>query len=103
VKLYKINGAPAFLNANEVEVAAPVAGPVEGPVSTHGRPPDELEAAELRAVAAAAGPTTLPSHGQRDWEASDIEDFILNRASVAQVSNIFECLGTRFKEHVNGA
>lgn len=34
----------------------------------------------------------------RDFTATEIEDFILNRASVAQVGNIFECLGTRFAE-----
>lgn len=30
--------------------------------------------------------------------ADQIEEFILNQASVKQVENIFQCLGTRFKE-----
>lgn len=33
-------------------------------------------------------------------EVTNVEDFILNRATVAQVENIFACLGTRFKEMV---
>lgn len=32
------------------------------------------------------------------YEATEIEDFLLNRASVAQVENIFGCLGNRFAE-----
>lgn len=31
-------------------------------------------------------------------EADEIQDFILNRATVAQVENIFACIGTRFAE-----
>jgi len=34
----------------------------------------------------------------RDWSKTEISDFILNRASVSQVEDIFACLGTRFKE-----
>lgn len=84
-------GMAAFLNANELEVG-------------HSRPmldstADPLEEAELRAVTAA----TTMSQQQRDWEVTDIEDFLLNRATVAQVENIFACLGTRFKEQVNGS
>jgi hypothetical protein len=61
-----------FLNTEELvilqqrpqgTVLLPPAGPVVGPISTHGRPPDELEAAELRAVAAVAPATTMPSPG----------------------------------------
>lgn len=37
------------------------------------------------------------------YEATDIEDFILNRASVAQCENIFARLGTRFKELANAS
>lgn len=62
---------------------------------------DEIEQAEMRAVAAAAPSTTLPSH-ERNWEASDIAAFVLERASVAQAENIFAALGTRFKELANG-
>jgi len=61
---------------------------------------DPIEEAEQRAIAAAA-PAPLPVQHQavsRDWDATDIEDFILNRATVAQAGNIFACLGTRFKE-----
>lgn len=32
------------------------------------------------------------------YEAMQIEDFILNHASVAQVENLFSCLGNRFAE-----
>lgn len=35
---------------------------------------------------------------QNQFTTSEIEDFILNRATVAQVGNIFECLGARFAE-----
>lgn len=78
-------GMATFINANELEVSQGVAS---GPI-------DELEQAEMRAVREA---TTMSVNQQRAWEATDIEDFILNRASVAQVANIFSCLGTRFKE-----
>lgn len=64
---------------------------------------DELEQAEMRAVEAARGVTTLPPPAlKQTYEATDIEDFILNRATVDQASNIFACLGTRFKELANG-
>lgn len=39
----------------------------------------------------------------RAWEATDIADFILSRATVAQVESIFSCVGTRFKELANAA
>lgn len=45
----------------------------------------------------AAPPPTSPDAGW-DFTASEIEDFILNRATVAQVENIFAVLGTRFAE-----
>lgn len=37
------------------------------------------------------------------YEATDIEEFILDRASVRQVENIFMCLGARFKELANAS
>jgi hypothetical protein len=55
----------AFLNAQELN-APPVAGPIEGPASTHGRPPDPLEAAELRAVAEANARPLNPDVGLAD-------------------------------------
>jgi hypothetical protein len=35
---------------------------------------------------------------QSSWTATQIEDFILNDATVAQVENIYSCLGNRFAE-----
>lgn len=35
------------------------------------------------------------------FEATDIEDFILNRALPTQVANIMQCLGTRFGEFIS--
>jgi hypothetical protein len=35
---------------------------------------------------------------QDSWTTTEIEDFILNRADVNQVSNIFARLGTRYAE-----
>lgn len=81
-----------FLNAEERITSQQSAGQ---------REPDELEKAEMRAVAAAGASTTMPDHAERNWEATDIEAFILERATVAQASRIFECLGTRFKELAN--
>jgi hypothetical protein len=85
----------AFLNSNELELVGIGLLPP--------RQLDELEKAELRAVAQAAPATTVPDHVQRDWDASDIEDFILNRARTAQVERIFASLGTRFKELAHDA
>lgn len=39
---------------------------------------------------------------QTSWTATQIEDFILNHASVAQVENLFSCLGNRFAELAKG-
>jgi hypothetical protein len=60
---------------------------------------DELREAELRAIAAAAKPTAPAIN--TNWTATDVTDFVLNRATISQVENIFACLGTRFKEVVN--
>ena len=63
---------------------------------------DDLQRAELRAVAEASASTTMSAHGQRDWEAADVEAFILERATTAQAERIFATLGTRFKELAHG-
>jgi hypothetical protein len=39
---------------------------------------------------------------ERSAIATNIEDFILNRATIAEVETIFATLGTRFKELVHG-
>lgn len=62
--------------------------------------PDILVAAEQRAIDEQSRQRVEAV--QRDWEASDIEDFVLNRASVAQAENIFACFGNRFKELARG-
>jgi hypothetical protein len=38
----------------------------------------------------------------RSWDRLAIEEFILDRATVADVEGIFACIGTRFKELANG-
>lgn len=60
---------------------------------------DPLEREPMDAPPAA--PAEPPRQLQQDsYTATDIEDFILNRASVAQASNIMACLGSRFAELV---
>lgn len=88
----------AFLNAQDMAYVDPPDASVEGMVPA--QPLDPLEQAELRAVEAARSTVSQVS---RNWEATDIEDFILHRATVAQAENIFACLGNRFKELANGA
>jgi hypothetical protein len=62
------------------------------PVTISGEPVEQqVERAVERIVSAT--PVTID-------EATDIEDFILNRASVAQVEAIFARLGTRFREAI---
>lgn len=39
-----------------------------------------------------------PLLAERDYTASQIEDYILNRATVNQAASIMSCLGTRFGE-----
>jgi hypothetical protein len=81
-------GMAQFLNANELDLIGVGLLPPT--------PLDPLEAAELRAVAAAKGGTT-------QLTADTIIAFILDDATVAQAEAVFAALGTRFKEHVNGA
>lgn len=50
------------------------------------------------AVPAKGPPKTDNPDYNRDWSKTEISDFILNRASVSQVEDLFACLGTRFKE-----
>jgi hypothetical protein len=86
-------GMAAFFNDNERELVGVGLLPP--------RQLDALEQAEMRAVAAAEQSTTVSSHAQRPVSTADIEGFILNSASVAQVEDIFASLGTRFKELAN--
>lgn len=67
------------------------------PTITINRQPDELEQAELRAVAEAKA-TTM----SKQLTSDSIVEFILNDATVAQVEVVFAALGTRFKECING-
>lgn len=62
-------------------------------------PPDDLEAAELRAVAAASA-TTMSR--ERQLTSDTIVAFILDDATVAQAEAVFAALGTRFKELAHG-
>jgi hypothetical protein len=67
--------------------------------------PDELEQAEQRAIAERQREAYRTGPGKdvsASWDATDIEDFILNRATVNQAANILACLGTRFKELAQG-
>jgi hypothetical protein len=85
-------GMATFLNDNEAEL-----------VGVGLLPPtqlDELEQAELRAVAAARA-TTMSQ--QKQLTASSIVEFILDDATVAQAEAVFAALGTRFKELAHGA
>jgi hypothetical protein len=73
-------GLLAFLNAMEARVRAPAAAPPPEPVA----------------------PTTALSvvtpDTQRQWDGESIANFLLDRATVAQVENIFAAIGTRFAE-----
>lgn len=92
-------GMAAFLNGNEREAIEPF---YRGSGHVLDLPDiDPLQQAELRAVAAAQPATTLPVN-ERPISATDIERFILDRASVEQTEDIFATLGTRFKEFANG-
>lgn len=59
-------------------------------------------------VEAAPAPALRPAprhrteEAERAWTAAEIEGFILERASIAQIGNIFQCLGSRFGELVKG-
>jgi hypothetical protein len=62
-------------------------------------PDDFLAAAEERAVRELDARTAQRDRlVQGDWDAHSIQEFILERASVAQCEAIFACFGTRFKE-----
>jgi hypothetical protein len=41
---------------------------------------------------------TVTRDTQRQWDGESIIDFLLDRASVAQVENVFAAIGTRFAE-----
>jgi hypothetical protein len=61
------------------------------------------EPEDINPLTASPEMTWKPVEPQRkvassSFEATEIEDFILNRASTAQVENIFARLGTRFAE-----
>lgn len=64
--------------------------------------PSEREETSVSTLAASTSPgrPIRPSGVDIAFEASQIEDFVLNRASVRQCENIFGCLGTRFAELV---
>jgi hypothetical protein len=83
-----------FLNANELDVMPKDSHPEPGPEH------DPIAAAEERAVAAQS--VTKDVDRNRSWDRLAIEEFILDRATVADVEGIFACLGTRFKELANG-
>lgn len=83
-------GLLVFLNAMEMNLL------------NYAPQPDPIEQAELRAVAAQQPATTMSRDAQRPITTTDIERFILDHASVAQVEDIFAALGTRFREVTNG-
>jgi hypothetical protein len=68
--------------------------PAEGSDGSQEQVPD---VASESPVSRQAEPSVRPAI-QNDWTAAQIEDFILNRATVSQTENIFSCLGARFKE-----
>lgn len=96
-------GMAAFLNQAEAEIQNEAQGRVNWSRPLGGDPTvvetDPLRQAEQRAVDEAKATTVLRAQA---YTATDIEDFILNRATVDQTANILSCLGTRFKELVNG-
>jgi hypothetical protein len=57
-----------------------------------------FEKATLRQPAPAPAAPAAAVATQTSWTATQIEDFILNEASINQVANIHSCLGTRFAE-----
>jgi hypothetical protein len=121
MKLYKIPGAPAGERFHSAKTGLKDFEEIELPKdgrARHGSVPQQQRAGACRhrpaatpgarraregraARSCASGaPTTVPDH-ERDWTATDIQDFVLNRATVAQAESIFSALGTRFKELVN--
>ena len=97
-------GMADFLNQNELEVAAKDEGEPDHPDDEL----DPLEQAELRAVEEhrwTEAPATESKQAAKifsAWDATAVEDFILNHATVSQVESIFARLGTRFKELAKG-
>jgi hypothetical protein len=75
------SGLCHWLNERRVRIAMPLQEPVNGPQST---------ASPSAPISGPSSPATL--------SASEIEAFILDRASVAEVERIFACMGTRFAE-----
>jgi hypothetical protein len=69
-----------------------------GTPATDTPPNDDPPEDRRKAEAAGLVPLRPVNQSQESLTASEIEDFILNRASVAQVENIFSCLGTRLAE-----
>lgn len=87
-------GMAAFLNGNEREVGLEAFG--QGArLDADVQELDELQQAELRAVAAVQKKSL-------QLTADAIVAFILDDATVAQAEAVFAALGTRFKEQVNG-
>jgi hypothetical protein len=66
-----------------------------GELTIHERHDEPVEAEQPKAE-----PFMLKPDANSVIEASQIEQFILERATVAQVCNIMECLGSRFGELV---
>jgi hypothetical protein len=84
-------GLLAFLEERNVPASESELGQVD-------KPRELLEPEPMDAPPAPAEPPRQQL--QDSYTASDIEDFILNRANVAQASNIMACLGSRFAELV---
>jgi hypothetical protein len=63
--------------------------------------PEETAIHFLRKLKPAAGATAEPAPVYSN-KITELEEFILNEASVAQVEQLFARLGTRFKELANG-
>lgn len=59
---------------------------------------DRAAEAALNAVIDIPRPEAAVHQSQESFTASEIEDFLLNRATLPQCENIFACLGTRFAE-----
>jgi hypothetical protein len=75
-------GLMGFLKAMEVRARPPAAAPVQPQ-------PAAPKASPL---------ATVTSDTQRQWDGENIAEFLLDRATVAQVENIFAAIGTRFAE-----
>lgn len=89
-------GLLAFLNERNVPAQADEVAQLEEKRVPMPRDPMDAPAAEPINMASVAAKVVRQS--QESFTAGEIEDFILNRATVAQVENIFAALGTRFAE-----